>query len=135
DSPDTTESEEELPHHLPNAGRSEGIAQTKQLPETESEASDSEPCRTLLRPIDPLNDPLRPRHAFKPTADQQTKGPLILRPEGEVDTIAVPRCVAMYLRPYQEDGVRFFWERYKGGQGGILGRLYSDDTALVWKRI
>ncbi|KAG8964466.1 hypothetical protein FRC03_001782 [Tulasnella sp. 419] len=40
--------------------------------------------------------------------------------------IMVPKSIAMFLRPYQEEGVRFFWERYKEGRGGVLG----DDMGL-----
>lgn len=65
-----------------------------------------------------MTDPLRPKPAFKATVEQQLKGALILDHEKHIQ---VPRSLAMYLRPYQEEGVRFFWERYKQGRGGILG--------------
>ncbi|KAG9007115.1 hypothetical protein FRB90_009546 [Tulasnella sp. 427] len=126
ESPASTESEPEisLPSRLNLISESRGpLVQTA---ETESEASDPETSRTVLRPIDPLTDPQRPRPAFKPTPDQQLKGPLVLGLDSDGREISVPRSIAMYLRPYQEEGVRFFWERYKEGRGGVLG----DDMGL-----
>lgn len=122
-SPALTESEAEIssPPRLNINSMSRGPA--LQAPETESEASDPDTARGILKPIDPLTDPRRPRPAFKPSADQQLKGPLILGLDSEGRELSVPRCVAMYLRPYQEEGVRFFWERYKEGRGGILGNF------------
>ncbi|KAG8908777.1 hypothetical protein FRB99_003015 [Tulasnella sp. 403] len=93
-----------------------------QEPHEETE-SESEVEITKLKPIDPATDPLHPRPAFKATPEQQLKPALVL---DAADHVQVPRSVAMYLRPYQEDGVRFFWERYKEGRGGVLG----DDMGL-----
>ncbi|KAG8991647.1 hypothetical protein FRB94_000918 [Tulasnella sp. JGI-2019a] len=90
--------------------------------DTESEGDDNVD-RPWLIPINPLADPLRPKPAFKATTEQQLKSALILDHE---QNIQVPRSLAMYLRPYQEEGVRFFWTRYKEGRGGILG----DDMGL-----
>src|ERR1700722_12447808 len=45
-------------------------------------------------------------------------GPLAL--DAEMG-IAVPGGINTYLREYQREGVRFFWERWKGGRGGLLG--------------
>jgi SNF2 family DNA or RNA helicase len=39
----------------------------------------------------------------------------------------VPGGINTFLREYQRDGVRFFWERWKEGRGGLLG----DDMGLV----
>lgn len=33
----------------------------------------------------------------------------------------IPASINRFLRPYQRDGVRFFFERYQKGVGGILG--------------
>lgn len=41
----------------------------------------------------------------------------------------VPGSINTFLREYQRDGVRFFWERYHEGRGGLLG----DDMGLVRK--
>ncbi|KIK94177.1 hypothetical protein PAXRUDRAFT_784462 [Paxillus rubicundulus Ve08.2h10] len=43
----------------------------------------------------------------------------------------VPASINTYLRPYQRDGVQFFWDLYHEGRGGILG----DDMGLVCKTI
>lgn len=39
----------------------------------------------------------------------------------------VPAALNTYLRDYQRDGVKFFWEQYQEGRGGLLG----DDMGLV----
>lgn len=39
----------------------------------------------------------------------------------------VPASINTYLREYQREGVRFFWDLYKQGRGGLLG----DDMGLV----
>ncbi|KZS99399.1 uncharacterized protein LAESUDRAFT_765582 [Laetiporus sulphureus 93-53] len=45
------------------------------------------------------------------------------------DTHAVPARIDTFLREYQHEGVRFFWERYGDDKGGLLG----DDMGLVSK--
>ncbi|KAG8934609.1 hypothetical protein FRC01_001710 [Tulasnella sp. 417] len=125
-SPASTESEPEISPSVTLKPKFTSRGPILQAAETESEASDPDTGRGILKPIDPLTDPRRPRPAFKPSADQQLKGPLILGLDDEGRELSVPRCVAMYLRPYQEEGARFFWERYREGRGGILG----DDMGL-----
>ena len=49
-------------------------------------------------------------------------GPLVLD-----RTHKVPERINTFLREYQRDGIRFFWERYREGRGGLLG----DDMGLV----
>jgi SNF2 family DNA or RNA helicase len=39
----------------------------------------------------------------------------------------VPAAINTYLREYQREGVRFFWDLYDEGRGGLLG----DDMGLV----
>lgn len=39
----------------------------------------------------------------------------------------VPAAINTYLREYQREGVRFFWDLYNEGRGGLLG----DDMGLV----
>lgn len=41
--------------------------------------------------------------------------------------LQVPALVNTFLREYQRDGIRFFWERFHDRRGGILG----DDMGLV----
>ncbi|KAJ7482264.1 RAD26-like SNF2 family DNA-dependent ATPase [Mycena galericulata] len=59
-----------------------------------------------------------PRPGFPIPPGQGTPAPL------ELDKgrgIQVPKAINTYLREYQRDGVRFFWERYNQGRGGLLG--------------
>lgn len=35
--------------------------------------------------------------------------------------VAVPQGINRYLREYQREGIRFFYEHYARGEGGILG--------------
>jgi hypothetical protein len=39
----------------------------------------------------------------------------------------VPASINTYLREYQRDGIRFFWDKYQQERGGLLG----DDMGLV----
>ena len=41
--------------------------------------------------------------------------------------IKVPKYLNIFLREYQREGVRFLWDRWKDGRGGVLG----DDMGLV----
>lgn len=41
--------------------------------------------------------------------------------------ISVPASINRFLRPYQRDGVDFFYQKYKAGIGGVLG----DDMGSV----
>ncbi|KIK23702.1 hypothetical protein PISMIDRAFT_100044 [Pisolithus microcarpus 441] len=69
-----------------------------------------------------------PRPGFPLASGELPLGPLILdRAKG----IRVPAAINTYLREYQRDGVRFFWELYDQGRGGLLG----DDMGLVRKTI
>ena len=35
--------------------------------------------------------------------------------------IAVPAPINRFLRPYQREGAKFFYDKYKAGTGGVLG--------------
>ncbi|KIN93058.1 hypothetical protein M404DRAFT_171863, partial [Pisolithus tinctorius Marx 270] len=59
---------------------------------------------------------LSPRPGFPLGPDQVPLGPLVL-----AKGIMVPAAINTYLREYQRDGVRFFWELYDQGRGGLLG--------------
>lgn len=94
----------------------------KRTPSVHSDSateSDSEP-----EPIITANQRLHPRPEIELSAGQTLLGPLVL--DG-AKGIVVPAAINTYLRDYQRDGVRFFWERYKEGRGGLLG----DDMGLV----
>lgn len=41
--------------------------------------------------------------------------------------IAVPAPINAFLRDYQRDGVKFLWDKFNEGKGGLLG----DDMGLV----
>ncbi|EJU00345.1 hypothetical protein DACRYDRAFT_23259 [Dacryopinax primogenitus] len=104
------------------------------IPGTEDGESDTEPETSALSlPIPVLrssqssqlnSEPttqLRP--AFLPTSAQSTIGALLLDPETGTQ---VPASINRFLRDYQRDGVRFFWNCWKEGRGGVLG----DDMGL-----
>jgi DNA excision repair protein ERCC-6-like 2 len=40
--------------------------------------------------------------------------------------ISVPGSISRYLREYQREGIKFLYERWKEGRGGVLG----DDMGL-----
>jgi SNF2 family DNA or RNA helicase len=58
------------------------------------------------------------------TTTQPLLGPLVL---DKAEQVAVPAPINTFLREYQRDGVRFFYEQYKAGRGALLG----DDMGLV----
>ncbi|KAI0759188.1 hypothetical protein BC629DRAFT_1072812 [Irpex lacteus] len=102
----------------------ESITEPESDPQTESETepeSDAELPQMHFHPR-PSNIERKP--------DQPLLGPLVLD-EGGVPgrrkKTQVPGSINTYLRDYQRDGIRFFWERYKDGYGGLLG----DDMGLV----
>ncbi|KAJ7682903.1 P-loop containing nucleoside triphosphate hydrolase protein [Mycena rosella] len=66
----------------------------------------------------------KPLPGFPLSLDQRELGPMIL---DKAQGIKVPGPINTYLREYQRQGVRFFWERYNEGRGGLLG----DDMGLV----
>ncbi|KAI0077655.1 hypothetical protein K474DRAFT_1642880 [Panus rudis PR-1116 ss-1] len=77
--------------------------------------------RAIFQSLDPR--PVlerKPHHIFV--------GPLYLE---EDKSVKVPAAVNTFLRDYQREGIKFFYERYKQGRGGLLG----DDMGLVGKTI
>lgn len=65
----------------------------------------------------------KPKPGFELKKGQQIEPPLVLdRAQG----IKVPSPINTYLRPYQRDGIQFFWRQYSEGRGGLLG----DDMGL-----
>lgn len=55
------------------------------------------------------------------TKAAHTCGPLYLGKDCTGRTIEIPRSINRFLREYQRDGVRFFWQHYARGEGGLLG--------------
>ncbi|KZO97555.1 hypothetical protein CALVIDRAFT_72920 [Calocera viscosa TUFC12733] len=96
-------------------GTADGESNTDPAPETpariKSESQSSQPPAAQVRPD------------FVPTDAQANTGPLLLDPPTGTQ---VPASINRFLREYQRDGVRFFWECWKAGRGGVLG----DDMGL-----
>ncbi|KAJ4481016.1 P-loop containing nucleoside triphosphate hydrolase protein [Lentinula aciculospora] len=63
-----------------------------------------------------------PKPGFQPPK-YSVNEPFLLNPS---NNIKVPSAINMFLRDYQRHGVKFFYERYKAGRGGLLG----DDMGL-----
>ncbi|KAJ3773127.1 P-loop containing nucleoside triphosphate hydrolase protein, partial [Lentinula raphanica] len=63
-----------------------------------------------------------PRPGFQPP-EKSVDEPFLLDPSQDVK---VPSTINMFLRDYQRDGVKFFYERYRERRGGLLG----DDMGL-----
>jgi SNF2 family DNA or RNA helicase len=102
------------------------IRPTVQSSQAQLEYTETGPSESKLgRPqADELVDPdCRP--AFPITVNQAMIGPLQLDPEDP--SIAVPASINRFLRPYQQEGVKFFYKQYMQGKGGILG----DDMGFV----
>jgi SNF2 family DNA or RNA helicase len=109
---------------------------TKSKPEAEylDSGSDTEPDSepdSAVRPIflslltqRHILAQLAPRPNLPLPSGTSRLGPLIL---STTPAIQVPGIINTYLREYQRDGVRFFWDRYREERGGLLG----DDMGLV----
>ncbi|KZP30044.1 hypothetical protein FIBSPDRAFT_884345 [Athelia psychrophila] len=64
-----------------------------------------------------------PRPGFKLESEQKLLGGLVLN---ATERIITPAAINTYLREYQRDGVKFFYEQYQKGLGALLG----DDMGL-----
>ena len=78
------------------------------------------PCLSL--PNLPLPQDYNAKPLFARAISQPALGPLVLD-----KNIAVPGSINTFLREYQRDGIKFFYERYTQRRGGLLG----DDMGLV----
>ncbi|KAL1938981.1 hypothetical protein VTO73DRAFT_11134 [Trametes versicolor] len=115
---------------------------------TEIEDEDAEPHWILSAPAP--SAPKKPKPAYDSDADTEEEEsdlessaedvqvrPVFPLKEGQTraEPLAldkahkVPGSINTFLREYQRDGVRFFWERYNEGRGGLLG----DDMGLKSK--
>ncbi|XP_022089252.1 DNA excision repair protein ERCC-6-like 2 [Acanthaster planci] len=63
---------------------------------------------------------------FPGVSSASAKVPLVLSQDGSESVVQVPATVNRYLRDYQREGVRFLYQQYRKGEGGILG----DDMGL-----
>ena len=77
----------------------------------------------IIGPILTPSQHYGPKPCFPAATAPPLCGPLVLDASKGVQ---VPSSINRYLREYQREGVRFFWDRYKEGRGGILG----DDMGL-----
>ncbi|CAL1697934.1 unnamed protein product [Somion occarium] len=66
---------------------------------------------------------LDPRPAFEKPKGQRILPPFYLE---EDKSVKVPAWFNTFLRDYQRDGIKFFYDRFKQGRGGLLG----DDMGL-----
>ncbi|KAF8890663.1 P-loop containing nucleoside triphosphate hydrolase protein [Infundibulicybe gibba] len=117
DSATESDSGEEL-FHLIKPSQSNQKQSCESVTESESEAEI------------PANPRMRPRPGFPLAPGQTPLGPLILG--CAPNTTRVPAAINTYLRDYQREGIKFLWNQYQEGRGGLLG----DDMGLVgWKTI
>ncbi|KAK1232195.1 hypothetical protein PQX77_004676 [Marasmius sp. AFHP31] len=91
-------------------------------PETEDELGGQ--TSRIVRMTSSLKGQGSPRPGFSLSSDQQVLGPHVL--DGE-ECLEIPGPINTYLREYQRDGVKFFWNQFRNGLGGLLG----DDMGLV----
>ncbi|CAK5270975.1 unnamed protein product [Mycena citricolor] len=107
---DDSVTESDTEPEIANARRAQPQSGSETEPDTEDEA--------------PVSSHEEPKPGFPLQDGQRLLGPMML--DQKLD-IKVPAAINTYLREYQRDGIRFFWERYKMGRGGLLG----DDMGLV----
>jgi hypothetical protein len=67
----------------------------------------------------------KPHYEIK-SAEQAAIGAHKLGVDEKGRDVEIPASINRFLRSYQRDGVRFFWEHYRRGEGGLLG----DDMGL-----
>ncbi|KAH9834464.1 P-loop containing nucleoside triphosphate hydrolase protein [Rhodofomes roseus] len=113
DSDDDSVTEEETEEEDPNAAPATAPPKVSadSGSETESDAEAEEESDLILRP----------RPAFILAPGKKSERPFVLDPG-----YSVPWKINTFLRGYQREGIRFFYERYKEGRGGVLG----DDMGL-----
>ncbi|KAJ7778517.1 P-loop containing nucleoside triphosphate hydrolase protein [Mycena metata] len=80
--------------------------------------SETDPDSDFELPVKLIPKEDRPRPGFALLPDQKPLGPMVLDAK---QGIQVPAAINTYLRDYQREGVKFFWERYNENRGGLLG--------------
>lgn len=69
---------------------------------------------------------------FDVKSEQQAVcGPLILGFNEHGHSVEIPAAINRFLRGYQRQGVKFFWEHYQKREGGLLG----DDMGMYFNQI
>ncbi|KAF7421047.1 hypothetical protein PC9H_011567 [Pleurotus ostreatus] len=99
-----------------DSGDDEALSKLEPVPSIVSPASKPD-IEEDAKPDEPRKN-LGPRPNFPIPDGQSALGPLILDEELEVK---VPPSINTFLREYQRDGIRFFYDRYKEDRGGLLG--------------
>ncbi|KAI3612685.1 rad26-like snf2 family dna-dependent atpase [Moniliophthora roreri] len=90
--------------------------------QSHSDSETEDEYDVVMKPPDVREDP-QPRPGFPLSSSQTELGPLVLNAEQDVE---VPGAINTYLREYQREGIRFFWDRFHEKRGGLLG----DDMGL-----
>ncbi|KAF7315051.1 RAD26-like SNF2 family DNA-dependent ATPase [Mycena indigotica] len=119
-----TESDDEMPSSLPKSKPLSDDSVTESDNEPEEAASQTESDDDIDVDYGPPRPKQRPLPNFPLAEGQEPMGALIL---DKSQGIRVPGAINTYLRPYQRDGIKFFWDRYNENRGALLG----DDMGLV----
>ncbi|KAJ7072771.1 RAD26-like SNF2 family DNA-dependent ATPase [Mycena amicta] len=107
-----TESDSEMPLPQPAPQADDSVTESDTDPEAGSETESDDdydgppPSDQAPKPNFPIPD------------GQQALGAMTL---DKAQGIRVPGAINTYLRPYQREGIEFFWTRYNENRGGLLG--------------
>lgn len=71
-------------------------------------------------PIHSRQNDAKPYFEMK-SEDQRKIGSFDLGYGADGQHVCVPASINRFLRDYQREGVKFFWEHYANGKGGLLG--------------
>ncbi|KAJ2927608.1 hypothetical protein H1R20_g9482, partial [Candolleomyces eurysporus] len=110
--PESEEEQPAVPLQLRATGKAVLLVDDDSVTESESDSD-----------WDENSTPLRPKPGFPLAPGQTTKPAFILDKE---QNIKVPAAINTYIRPYQRDGIEFFYRQYNDNRGGLLG----DDMGL-----
>lgn len=69
----------------------------------------------------PTTDGAVERPHFPGAKPSREKAPFVLSPPEVEPAVEIPASMAQYLRPYQIEGVQFFYRLYCQNEGGLLG--------------
>ncbi|KAJ7041189.1 P-loop containing nucleoside triphosphate hydrolase protein [Mycena alexandri] len=118
-----SDSGEEPPKPVSRPAPTKPNSKLKPKPVPPSLDSETDPDSDFELPVKPIPKEDRPRPGFALLPGQKPLGPMVLDAK---QGIQVPAAINTYLRDYQREGVKFFWERYNENRGGLLG----DDMGL-----
>lgn len=106
-------------HFQPAAPPPAGASLVKREPDAKVESAGSLPS------VPYQQKDSRPHFEIK-SVEQAAIGAHKLGTDENGRDVEIPASINRFLRSYQRDGVRFFWEHYRRGEGGLLG----DDMGL-----